>query len=67
LSKSRCLIDLTIVGLALSNCTGCIPFWRQMPKLRLQAQIFYEGRPMQQNTVNDCFPARGTDDRAVFD
>jgi hypothetical protein len=37
------------------------------PEYRLEAQIFYEKRRMQQNTVNDCFPAFGTGGRAVFD
>src|ERR1700676_1054800 len=55
--RSRCLIDLIIVGLALSNSKAAIPNLKQLT-IDSDAEIFNEGRRLQRNTVNDFFPPR---------
>jgi hypothetical protein len=49
------LIDLTIVGLALSNSKAAIPSAKQ-PTIDPEAEIFHENPRLQRNTVNDFFP-----------
>jgi hypothetical protein len=53
------LIDLTTDGLALSNSTAAIRSqYRNLQSTnhRLVRQIFDEGAPLRQNTVNGGFP-----------
>jgi hypothetical protein len=62
-NRSRCLIDLTTDGLALSNSTAAIRFQYPIyktPNHQLVRQIFNEGAPLRQNSVNGGFPGSPT-------
>ena len=57
-NRSRCLIDLTTVGLALSKSKAAIPSPCKTPNHRLQPPILYESVKLHRNTVNGGFPSR---------
>ena len=58
-SRSRCLIDLTTDGLALSNSKAAIRSrWQNTNTIGPRAKIFYESPRSHPNTVNDGFPGR---------
>jgi hypothetical protein len=61
-SKSRCLIDLTTDGWALSNSKTAIPATSKGHDPP-GAEIFYETAGLQQNTVNAGFPVRPAESR----
>ena len=58
-SRSRCLIDLTIDGLALSKSTAGIQWRTKSRQHRPRWEIIHENAGMQQNTLNGGFPRFG--------
>src|SRR5215510_6636910 len=58
LRRSRCLIDLTTVGFALSKSMPLMPALKAKTlKLAMEGQIFDEGQGLLAKTVKEYFPS----------